>query len=144
LEFIRKLENSVERPNRSIRQRLLEEQMTNEAPQAKWQLQGGNLPAVNPADLKKVWQASADFEAHHPGQSGISDTFYQRVCSPGADIVSAWYRASMLVVLKEMMPELFESWTHDTELDDVVLEVAATFPMEKLKKVSLERDLRLM
>jgi hypothetical protein len=50
----------------------------------------------------------------------------------------------MLVVLKEMMPELFESWTHDTELDDVVLEVAATFPMEKLKKVSLERDLRLM
>lgn len=107
--------------------------MANEGPQAKWESQGGDLPAVNPADLKKVWQASADYEAHHPGQSGVSDTFYQSVCSPGADVVSAWYRASMLVVPKEMMPELFESWTHDTELDDVVFEVAAAFPMERMK-----------
>jgi hypothetical protein len=104
--------------------------MTNEEPQTKkWHLRGGNPPAVNPADLKKVWQASADYEAHHPGENSISDTFYQSVCGPGVDVESAWYRVSMLLVLKEMMPELFESWTHGTELDDAVVQVAASFPM---------------
>jgi hypothetical protein len=56
--------------------------MANEGPQAKWESQGGDLSAVNLADLKKVWQASADFEAHHPGQSGISDTFLPKRLQP--------------------------------------------------------------
>jgi hypothetical protein len=39
----------------------------------------------------------------------------------------------MLCVLKEMMPELLASWTHDGQLDDVVFEVISTFPMQKMK-----------
>lgn len=31
------------------------------------------------------------------------------------------------------MPELLASWTHDGQLDDAVFEVAATFPMHKMK-----------
>ena len=99
-----------------------------------WESQEGDAPAVNPDDLKKVWQFCGDFEARNPGQCGsIGSTVYQSVCSPGADVASVWYRASMLWVLKEMMPEQLAYWTHDGHLDDAVFEVAATFPMQKMK-----------
>jgi hypothetical protein len=95
---------------------------------------GDSLAAVEVTDLKKVWQVSADFKARNPGQSGsIGSTVYQSVCSPGANVVAVWYRASMLCVLEQMMPELLASWTHDGQLDDAVFEVAATFPMQKMK-----------
>jgi hypothetical protein len=99
-----------------------------------WESREGDVPAVNPSDLKKVWQLFSDFQARNPGQCGsIGSTVYESVCSPGADVVSVWYRASMLCVLKEMMPELLASWTHDGQLDDVVFEVISTFPMQKMK-----------
>jgi hypothetical protein len=105
-----------------------------ELPPDLWESQEGDVPAVSPDDLKKVWKMSADFEARNPGQCGaIGNSLYKSVCSPGADVVSVWYRASMLCVLKEMMPELLASWTHDGQLDDVVFEVMSTFPVQKMK-----------
>jgi hypothetical protein len=105
-----------------------------EMPPDLWESQEGNVPTVNPDDLKKVWQVSGDFETRNPGQSGaIGSTVYESICSPGADVTSVWYRASMLWVLKQMMPEVLASWTHDGHLNDVVFEVAATFPMEKMR-----------
>lgn len=96
--------------------------------------EGDPLAVVDATDLKKVWQTSADFKALNPGQSGsIGSTVYQSVCSPGANVVAIWYRASMLCLLEQMMPELLASWTHDGQLDDAVFEVAATFPMQKMK-----------
>ncbi len=105
-----------------------------EPPPDLWESQEGRVPTVNPTDLKKVWQVSADFEASNPGQSGaIGNTVYESVCSPGADVMSVWYRASMLWALKQMMPEMLAQWTHDGQLDDVVFEVAGTFPKEKIR-----------
>jgi hypothetical protein len=105
-----------------------------EAPPDLWESQEGGVPTVNPADLKKVWQVSADFKARNPGQSGsIGSTVYQSVCSPGANVVAVWYRASMLCVLEQMMPELLASWTHDGQLDDGVFEVMSTFPVQRMK-----------
>jgi hypothetical protein len=103
----------------------------SELPPDLWESQEGDVPAVSPDDLKKVWQVSAEFEARNPGQSGaIGNTVYKSVRSPGADVVSVWYRASMLRVLKQMIPEQVAKWTHDGQLDDVVSEVLAAFPMK--------------
>lgn len=105
-----------------------------ELPPDLWESQEGVVAAVSAVDLRNVWQLSADFEAHNPGHTGsIGSTVYESVCSPGADVMSVWYRASMLWVLKQMMPEQLAQWTHDGQLNDLVFEVAATFPMEKMK-----------
>jgi hypothetical protein len=105
-----------------------------EPPPDLWESQEGGVPTVNPADLKKVWQVSADFEASNPGQCGaIGNAVYESVCSPGADVVSVWYRAGMLWALKQVQPDPLAQWTHDGQLDDVVFEVASAFPMEKMR-----------
>jgi len=51
-----------------------------------------------------------------------------------------WYRASMLGLLEmlpnvapQMIPEFpLTPWTHNGELDDAVIQVAATFPMKRI------------
>jgi hypothetical protein len=75
-----------------------------------------------------------DTQARNPGEcTSIGNSVYQNVCSPGADAMAAWFRASMLGML-QMFPESpLAQWTHDGELDDAVFQVAATFPMEKMK-----------
>ncbi len=50
-----------------------------------------------------------------------------------ADVMSVWYRAGMLWALKQVQPDLLAQWTHNGELDDAVFQVAATFPMEKMR-----------
>ncbi len=42
-----------------------------ELPPDLWESQEGNVPVVNPDDLKKLWQFCGDLEARNPGQSGI-------------------------------------------------------------------------
>lgn len=99
-----------------------------------WESQEGGVPAVSPDDLKAVWQVSAEFEARNPGQCGaIGSTVYENVCSPGANVMSVWYRAGMLWMLKMFPESPLDRWTHDGQLDDAVFQVAATFPMEKMK-----------
>ena len=105
-----------------------------EIPPDLWESQEGGVPAVSPDDLKAVWQMSAEFEARNPGQTGaIGNTVYKSVCSPGADVVAVWYRASMLWVLKQMIPEQVSTWTRDGQLNDVVCEVLAVFPMKRMR-----------
>jgi hypothetical protein len=87
------------------------------------------LPTVDPADLQNVWAMLCLFPAQAAGQAGSDDiTLYERVCSPGADVNAVWFRASMLQVFAgKLVP-----WTQNGELDDVVFQVAATFPMKKM------------
>lgn len=95
----------------------------------------GDVTAVKPGDLKAVCALMRDVRAHHTaGQSvGIDSRAYENACSPGADVDAVWYRASMLGLL-QMLPESpLTPWMHDGELDDAVLQVAATFPMKKME-----------
>jgi hypothetical protein len=105
-----------------------------------WRSQG-DVPAVNPADLKAVRAFSREVQAATGGQGSIIEpALYQRACSPGADVEAVWYRASMLGLLEmlptvdpQMFPESpLTPWTHNGELDDAVLQVAATFPMKRM------------
>jgi hypothetical protein len=91
-----------------------------------WEQQTGDVPAVKPDDLKSVWRLFG-------GQSrSTGENVYKSVCSPGADVRSVWYRASMLTLTIKMNPDLLARWI-DGQPDDAVFEVAATFPMEKMQ-----------
>jgi hypothetical protein len=101
----------------------------------------GDVPAVAPADLKAVRAMTREVQTATGGQAGMIDVaLYKRACSPGADVDAMWYRASMLGLLQmlpQMSPQMFPEspltpWTHDGELDDVVIQVAATFPMKNM------------
>jgi hypothetical protein len=101
----------------------------------------GDVPAVAPADLKAVRAMTRDVQVATRGQAGMMDIeLYRRACSPGADVGAVWYRASMLGLLQmlpQVSPEMFPEspltpWMHDGELDDAVIQVAATFPMKNM------------
>jgi hypothetical protein len=96
-----------------------------------WEQQTGDVPAVKPDDLKNVWRLFGDMEARQSGAAG--ENVYKSVCSPGAEARSVWYRAFMLVLTIKMGPDLLAPWIRNGQLDDAVFEVAATFPMEKMR-----------
>jgi hypothetical protein len=87
------------------------------------------LPTVDPADLQNVWAMLCLFQGEAGGQSGSDDIrLYERVCRRDADVHAVWFRASMLQLFAGML----EPWTQNGEFDDVVFQVAATFPMKKM------------
>jgi len=102
---------------------------------------GNNVTAVNPDDLRKVWTVMRDLESRTPaGQTGsLGSGLYERACSPGANVVAVWYRASMLEVLQMLPGSPLTPWSHGDNLDDAVFQIAATFPMKKLP-IGLVKD----
>lgn len=98
-----------------------------------WSVTGDEVAAVNPDDLRKVCKMINDVQAYNPGQGVIlNNEMYARVCSPAANVMAVWYRASMLGLL-QMLPEPpLAPWTHHGGLDDAVFQVAAAFPMKNM------------
>jgi hypothetical protein len=106
-----------------------------------WRSQG-DVAAVDPGDLKEVCAFMRDVKARTTaGQNtAISGRVYESVCSPSADVMAVWYRASMLGLLEmlpKVSPQMFPEspltpWMHDGELDQAVFQVAATFPMKRM------------
>ena len=47
--------------------------------------------------------------------------------------MAVWYRASMLGVLQMLSESPLTPWTHEDEFDDLVFQVAATFPTKKMQ-----------
>jgi hypothetical protein len=100
----------------------------------------GDVPAVDPADLKAVRAFSREVQVATGSQAAAVDIeLYRRACSPGADVEAVWYRASMLGLLETLpnvapqIPEFpLTPWMHNGELDDAVIQVAATFPMKRI------------
>jgi len=100
-----------------------------------WKSPEGGVAAVNPDDMKKLWQLFRDVQSRSGGIGGgvaIDMGLYERACSPGADVQAVWFRAAILETLKQLRPELLAPWLEDGEFDDAVFQVAATFPMEKM------------
>src|SRR5712675_1054988 len=88
--------------------------------------QEGAVAAVSPDDLRNAWKLFRDTQARNPGEcTRIGNSVYQSVCSPGADSVSVWFRASMLWAITQAQPDLLAQWIHDGEFDAAVFEVAA-------------------
>lgn len=93
----------------------------------------GDVAAVAPADLRAVSAMVRDIQTTMAGQhSSIDIRAFQSACSPGADVMAVWYRASMLGLLQMIPGGPLTPWTHDGELDDAVFQVAATFQMKNM------------
>lgn len=89
-----------------------------------------DIPSVSPDDLRNVWTMMRDV----PGQQGsvsIDNRMYESRCSPGANVMAVWSRASMLDLLNKV--GVLSARLHNGEFDDAVFQVAATFPMKRMK-----------
>lgn len=96
---------------------------------------GTPVPAVDPEDLKAVWQVYRNVEMSHPGQRvGICMDSLACECKTGADIQAITYRIMMLQLIQHVAPESLAAWTKDGELDEAVFRVVADIPMEWLGK----------
>jgi hypothetical protein len=75
---------------------------TNDLPLNKlFGIPEGPIPPVDPADLRRVWEMQRELQARTPGQQiGISVDFYERACSPGANVGAVWFRIAMLEMLR--------------------------------------------
>ena len=100
-----------------------------------WKFQEGSVAAVDPDDMKKLWLLFRDVQSRSDSGGGVAIDMrlYERACSPGADVQAVWFRAAILETLKQLRPELLAPWIHDGEFDDAVFQVAATFPMKKMR-----------
>ena len=128
--------------------------MSNSDSSAKWNARreaaqsGGPPPPaepVNPEDLRRYWAFMQKFHAEHPptpgGTTGI-DIRYIEAELPGIDVQAVGYRAMFLTVLQ--VHGALKEWEHGTDLDDVVFQVAATFPFggKKIDAESFREQLR--
>jgi hypothetical protein len=84
---------------------------------------------VNAADLRRCWRFAQEIQAQHPPPAGGAIGIDIRLLEaemPGADIVAISYRATFLHVLQAH--GALKEWEYGIDLDDVVFQVAATFP----------------
>jgi len=89
---------------------------------------GEPVPAVDPDDLKSVWQIGKDAETH--GAKAVGDVIFKQACKPGADATAVFYRASSIWMLTQIAPELLVRFTRDGQPDDAVFRAAAKVSAE--------------
>jgi hypothetical protein len=92
---------------------------------------GAPIPPVDAEDLKRMWGLYR--EAGMRGAGAMSFRVLEEVCSPGANVGAVWSRHSMLSMVL-LCSEFLAPWQNGEELNDVVFRVAATFPMEGMKR----------
>jgi hypothetical protein len=90
---------------------------------------GEPVPAVDPENLKTVWQIGQDTLAGHQGVA-IGADLMKQLCKPGADIAAVSYRASLIWMVTQIAPEDMQRFTRDGQPDDAVFRAAAMVPAE--------------
>jgi hypothetical protein len=92
---------------------------------------GEVVPAVEPDDLKVVWQIGKDVQAVHSGQNvAVGLDLMKQACKPEADIQAVSYRASLLWMMSQIAPEQIAPFMRDGQPDDSVFRAAAKIPVE--------------
>ena len=89
---------------------------------------GEPVPAVDPEDVKTVWQI---VKARHPAQNvAVGVDVMKRACKPGADMEAVYYRASLLGMMTQTAPERLNRFTREGQPNDSVFRAAAKVPAE--------------
>jgi hypothetical protein len=91
-----------------------------------WNSSPGPTPAVDPDDLRKVWEYMLTVPESH----GTGITLFQSICNPGADVFAVWYRASILGLCEHL--GLLSRWKDKGTLDSAVFKVAADYKIDKM------------
>ncbi len=101
---------------------------------------GGPIAAVDPGDLRAVWEFVRKLrtpdDADPASSVGIDIRLLANVCAPGANVVAAAMRSILLDALARQ--GLLAAWQRGDRLDDVVLELAATFPIPRIEEFDPE------
>ncbi|HVM76462.1 MAG TPA: hypothetical protein VMT75_12515 [Candidatus Saccharimonadales bacterium] len=62
------------------------------------------IPEVDPGDLRAVYEFVCERVAKAGGRSmGVGLSVYEQLCSPGANTLMVWYRASLLQLCAQML-----------------------------------------
>lgn len=100
---------------------------------------GAPAPPVDPQDLKRAWEFQRSVLANAPpppaerngarGEQsiGVSVDALAKHCSPGANVGAIGFRCWMLDLL--LKQGLLTPWQHREEIDDILFEVFATYPL---------------
>lgn len=97
----------------------------------KRMFESDGVPAVDPADLRRVWNHMRETSARRPNQQiAIDIRGLQKDCNPGVNLNAVWVRASLISLMAGPQLHLLDPWMHDGEPDPVVLRVMAEVPIE--------------
>jgi hypothetical protein len=80
------------------------------------------VPAVDPADLRRVWELQEGFQASHPGERRQMDI--RGVCDPAADFQAVGFRIAMLGLMRKI-----HEWPPNTRPPDALFNALAIIPM---------------
>ncbi len=92
---------------------------------------GEPVPAVDPEDVKTVWQIGREAQANHAGKHvGVEIDLMKHACKPGANIEAVSYRAGLAWLITQIAPEHLARFTREGQPDDAVFRAAAKVPAE--------------
>jgi hypothetical protein len=80
------------------------------------------VPAVDPADLRRVWELQEKFQANHPGQQSVTDI--RGACNPDANVQAVAFRLSMLGLMRHI-----HAWPPETRPPDALFNALAIISM---------------
>jgi hypothetical protein len=80
------------------------------------------VPAVDPKDLRRVWELQEGFQVSHPGQQSVVDI--HGACDPGTDLQAVGFRLAMLGFMRKI-----HAWPPNTRLPDALFKALAIIPM---------------
>jgi hypothetical protein len=100
-------------------------------------MRGDTVPSVDPDDFKKVWAVRRALVG-----GSIDVEIFRRICKPSTDVMAAGYRASLLLLLTQSLPDELTEFVLEGEPSDAFLEMFATAALEEGKPLSLRELLK--
>lgn len=92
---------------------------------------GETVPAVDPDDVRTVWQITTEVQARNPGKNVATGAeLMKQACKPGADIEAVIYRSWLISLMDMIAPDKLVPFTHNGQLDEVVFYAAAKVSLE--------------
>ena len=85
---------------------------------------GEPVPAVDPEDVKTVWQIGRDAQAHAGKNVAVGADLMKRACKPGANIEAVTYRSWLIWLTEQIAPEQLARFTRESQPDDAVFRAA--------------------
>lgn len=93
----------------------------------------GLIVSVEPSDLKNVWKMGEEIQQQRGSKEhiAIDPRMFATVCSPGANVMALWHRASILSLIAQQTGLLTPELPDDAR--DVVFNVVAKFPIKLMQ-----------
>ncbi|HKV79547.1 MAG TPA: hypothetical protein VJP02_15470 [Candidatus Sulfotelmatobacter sp.] len=91
---------------------------------------GEPVPAVDPENVKTVWQIGRDAQASNGCGVAIGIDLIKQACKPGDNIEAVSYRSTLIWLMSQIAPEDLGRFMRDGQPDDAVFRAAAKVPAE--------------